>query len=261
VKVAILAKKPFDISQQIALELEERGHSTTIYHTDDLLIDHKFLEYDLVVQKSKQMLFLYAGIYAKVAGISVVPDPERSLEIRDRIRCQALITGAGLRAPFFYFGFPHVLAEKIPSDEYPLVCKRQFGSRGQFVSILDSPETLAGAQNDTMVYLQQYIEGKHFLVCFIDSEIRMYEKKMLQKETSNLQEVPVPDEVVKVVSSWRRVTDLPLGDLDIVQERATGDFWVVDPGSFPNFLNWPGAAAQLAETILMHAAMRQVPLD
>ncbi|MHA1731976.1 MAG: ATP-grasp domain-containing protein [Promethearchaeota archaeon] len=250
-RVGILAKKKKGICVELREEFERRGHTAKVMRNEEISVDQGLLEYDLLVLKSKKLVLLYAGVYASVHGIPVVPDPWVCAEIRNRIRCQYLVEKAGLPAPYFYFGKPEVLARGIPREEFArgLVLKHQYGSGAKSIPVVRSPRDLEGIPPDDVLYLQEFIEGEHYLVDFIEDDVRTFRKKYSPNKISVEGEVETPEVVRETVRSWRAVTEMPVGDLDLVKDD-NGVYWVVDPGSFPSYEGWPDAVPKLVDLFL-----------
>ncbi len=248
-KIAVMTKKRWGFFEKFERILKGKGHTVQALDLSNLVIDQRFLEYDLVVLKSKQLFFLYAGFYAKSHGIPVIPDPEMCQKISNRLEFPFVARKAGISTPNFYVGFPDTLEHQLSEDHFPLVLKRIVGTGSKGVEMVSSMDELTFNDN-RFLYLEEYISGQHLLVFFIDEEIAVFEKEPFVNEHHPVKLLPLDSDIEDTVRRWRKETGLRFGHLDLIRECGTGGLVLVDPGAFPQFLHWKGAPEMVARICL-----------
>lgn len=254
--VAILQKKTTGFLEAFTPLVEARGHAVTYFGLDDLVIDDRFTKFDLVILKSTKLYFVYAGWYAAEHGIRVVPDPEVAHCVSTRICYPFLARRAGIPTPKFYMGFPDALAAQLQPDQFPLVVKGIVGSASKGVHMLHGVADLPRA-GPRFLYLEEYLEGQHLLVYFIQDQIRAFEKEPWVNEHHPVRPVAVTPAVRDAVRRWRAETGLRFGHLDFIRPsgtiaatRETGAVVLIDPGVFPQFTHWAEAPTLLCDLLL-----------
>lgn len=113
------------------------------------------------------------------------------------------------------------------------------GSGNKGVKIIRSHEDLKSNSKE-ILYLEDYINGIHYNVYFIDNEICTLIKPPLAHEHVDMKKIETPDDIRDIIKKWRSFFngDLLFGHLDIVREESSNKLYIVDPGSFPEFTNW-----------------------
>lgn len=248
-KIAVMTKKRWGFFEKFESILKGEGHTVEAIDLSNLVVDDRFLEYDLVVLKSKQLFFLYAGFYAKSHGIPVIPDPEICRKISNRIEFPFIARKARISTPDFYMGFPETLKRQLSEDYFPLVLKGIVGTGSKGVKMVGSMDELSFTGN-RFLYLEEYIQGQHLLVFFIDEEITVFEKEPFVNEHHPVKVLPLDRDIKDTVGRWRNETGLRFGHLDLIRESGTGKMVLVDPGAFPQFLHWKGAPEMIARICL-----------
>jgi hypothetical protein len=92
--------------------------------------------------------------------------------------------------------------------------------------------------NEVYIYLERFIDGLHYIAYFIGDEMFCCEKKPFMHEHNETKEVLLTEDIKQYLINWKEKYNLLFGHLDIVREKSTGDLYVVDPGTFPEFNNW-----------------------
>ena len=248
-RIAVLTKRRTGFSAVLEACAVRQGHEVALFDLANLVVDDALGSFDLVVVKSKQLYFLYAGFHANALGVEVFPDPRVCKQVSIRIERPFLAQRAGIATPRFYFASPRAMRERLAETEFPLVRKRIVGSGSVGVELIASkgllPETA-----DQHLYLEQFVLGRHLLVYFIEDDVRAYEKQPFVSGREPVTPVAVADDLAAAVDRWRRVTGLPFGHLDFVRDERTQALMLVDAGPFPQFRHWPGAAERVSAMIL-----------
>ncbi|MHA1148975.1 MAG: ATP-grasp domain-containing protein [Promethearchaeota archaeon] len=251
-KIGILSKRTIFLTGKIKRYLEKKGHEVEIFTYDNLVLDKNLLKKDFFILKSKKLFFFYAGYFLEAFKIPVIPRTDITSKIKNRIDAYNLIKEAGLLQPFFYYGTLKGLERELKENDFPLVQKPIVGSHSRGVKILRSKEELKGDSED-LIYLQEYVEGVHYNVYFIGDEICPLQKPPLSHEHVPMNLIPLTDDVKEIVLKWKDKYNQLFGHLDIIREKGTNKLFVVDPGSFPVFVNWKlksNPAERICELIL-----------
>jgi len=248
-RIALLTKRRTGLCEVLCAHAERAGHDVTPFDLATLVVDDTLATFDLVVLKSKQLYFLYAGLHARTLGVTVVPDPQTSRAVTTRIEMPLVAARAGIATPRFYFASPHAIRERLPASAFPLVRKRIVGSGSAGVELvaskLELPET-----RDRHLYLEELVRGQHLLVYFIGDDVRVYAKQPFVSGREPVTPVALADDVAAAVHRWRRTTGLAFGHLDFVRDERTQALMLVDAGPFPQFRHWQGAAERVSAIVL-----------
>ena len=248
-RIAVLTKRRTGLSAVLADRAARRGHEVALLDLANLVIDDSLGGYDLVVVKSKQLYFLYAGFHAQALGVDVVPDPKVCQQVCTRIERPFLAQRAGIVTPRFHFASPEAMRDRLTHDDFPLVRKRIVGSGSVGVELVAS-KALLPQTTDQHLYLEEFIRGPHLLAYFIGSDVRVYEKRPFVSGREPVKPLAVADDVAAAIDRWRRVTGLAFGHIDFVRDERTDEPVMVDAGPFPQFRHWPGAPERVSELIL-----------
>ena len=248
-RIALLTKRHTGLCAVLAARAQGAGHEVTSFDLATLVVDDTLAAFDLVVLKSKQLYFLYAGLHAKALGATVVPDPEVSRTVTTRIEMPFIAARAHIATPRFWFASPDAIRERLPASDFPLVRKHIVGSGSTGVELVplksDLPRT-----SDQHLYLEQFVRGQHLLVYFIEDDTRVYEKRPFVSGREPVRRVGVAADVAAAVERWRRTTGLAFGHLDFVRDERTQALMLVDAGPFPQFRHWQGAAERVSRIVL-----------
>ncbi|MFO1312483.1 MAG: ATP-grasp domain-containing protein [Burkholderiales bacterium] len=248
-RIAVLTKRRTGLVEVLAAHARRDGHEIALIGLADLAVDDRLGGYDLVVQKSKQLFFLYAGLHAKALGVRVVPEPETSRQITNRIERPFLAQRADIAVPRFWFGTPEVVRDRLAAEHYPVVRKPIVGSGSTGVQLVDGPSRLP-ATTDRHLYLEECIPGRHLLVYFVGEDVRVFEKRPFVSGREPVHAIDPQDDVAANVTRWRRATGLPFGHLDLVRDDRSGELVLVDAGPFPQFPHWPEAAERVSDLVI-----------
>ncbi|MFO1303952.1 MAG: hypothetical protein U1F54_09485 [Burkholderiales bacterium] len=248
-KIAILTKRRTGLVEVLAACALRDGHEVALIGLADLEVDDRLAGYDLVIQKSKQLFFLYAGLHAKALGVRVVPDPETSRQVTNRIERPFLARRAGIATPRLWFGTPEAVRARLATAEYPVVRKPIVGSGSHGVQLVEGPSELPAASNRHL-YLEACVRGRHLLVYFLGDDLRAFEKRPFVSGREPVQAVEPAGDVAELVRRWRDATGLSFGHLDLVRDERTGGLVMVDAGPFPQFPHWPEAAERVGAMVL-----------
>ena len=236
--IGILSKRIGFLTGKLKNFFENIGHNTMIYTKENLCIDESLLENDFYILKSKHLIpFIYAGFYAESKGIPVIPNSEISRKHKNRLEAYLLIKNAGLIYPQWYYGTPEAIKKNLRQDNFPLILKPLEGSGSKGIKVLQDFSNLEDI-NDKYIYMEQFIEGTHYTVYFIADRICAMEKIPLKNEHSEMTKRELSKEMKEIVLKWKNKYNLLFGHLDVVKEKNTDRYLVVDVGSFPEFTNW-----------------------
>jgi hypothetical protein len=248
-RVAVLTKRRTGFCAVLEAYAASRGHEVALIDLDGLVVDDALGEFDLVVIKSKQLYFLYAGLHAQALGVAVVPDPGICRQVSTRIERPFLVQRAGIASPRFFFATADALRKGLAETEFPLVRKRIVGSGSVGVELIPSMAELPPT-TDRHLYLEQFVRGRHLLVYFIEDDVRVYEKQPFVSGREPVVPMPVDADLAAAVDRWKRATGLAFGHIDFVRDERTEVLMLVDAGPFPQFRHWPGAAERISAMIL-----------
>jgi hypothetical protein len=237
--IGILSKRTKMMAGKIKDYFENEGHNVSILTLENLIINESMLNKDFYIQKSKSLFFLYAGYYLKANNIQVVPDPHISFKQKNRIESHSLLNNVGFLVPNIYLGTPEILRNELNPKDFPLILKPIMGSGSRGVRIIESIEDLKNG-NNTILYLEKYIEGIHFNVYFIDDVICTLVKAPLANEHSDMEKITTPTDIKKLIKTWKNYFNgkVLFGHLDLIREHDSNRLFCVDVGSFPEFSQW-----------------------
>ncbi|TXT61626.1 MAG: Carbamoyl phosphate synthase-like protein [Promethearchaeota archaeon] len=238
-KIGILSKKTKGFGGMMKDYFERQGHQVSIYTQENLVLNNNLFKNDVYVQKSKTLFYLYAGYFLEENGIPVLPSPKITDHHKNRILVHEYLKNADLLFPQYFFGSLNAFRNNIEMLSFPLIKKPLTGSRSFGVTIINTIEDLEPYSNE-MIYLEEYLEGTHYCVYFIKNNICQLEKPPLSSEHADMELVPTDPKVKKIIKKWINSFkgEIMFGHLDMVKETSSNRFYVVDPGSFPEFDNW-----------------------
>ena len=240
-KIGILSKRTGFFTEKLKDYFENKGHNVKVYTKENLCINKTLLENDLYVMKSKdQIPFVYAGYYAEVNGIPVIPNTEISYKHKNRLEAHLLIKNAGLLSPPYYYGTIESLKNNLKDKDFPLILKPINSSGSVGIKIINSINEIDEicAEANEILYLENFINGTHYIVYFIGTEICTLEKVPLENEHSEMTKVDTSEDIKTLIFKWKSKYNLLFGHLDIVKETDSGTLYIVDSGTFPQFVNW-----------------------
>ena len=247
--IAMYTKTEEGFFEDFRSAVEKLGHRVSPINLANLAVDDRIGKYDLVILKSKQLFFIYAGYLAESMGITVIPRPDITHKVSNRIQFPFIARTAGIRTPNFYMGFPETILNTLSETDFPLMLKRIVGSGGRGVELVRSLDEIANT-NRRFLYLEQFISGHHLLCYFIENDIMVFEKEPFKNERFPVKFGSPDRDITDAVRLWRDTTGLHFGHLDLVREDGTGELVLVDPGVFPQFAHWPGAPERIAQICL-----------
>jgi hypothetical protein len=242
--IGILSKRTTMLAGKIKRYYENKGFNVTIYTLKNLAINETLFKNDFYILKSKNLFFLYAGFFLKANNIPVIPNPQVSFKLKNRIQSYFFLEKAGLLTPRFYFGTTETLINQLDSNIFPLILKPIMGSGSNGVKVINSIKELKAEENK-ILYLEDFIKGIHYNVYFIDNCICTLVKPPLSNEHVDMEEVETSKDIRELIKKWRLflAENNLFGHLDIVRDELSKELYVVDPGSFPEFTNWMGSGA------------------
>jgi len=237
-RIGILSKRKNMLTGKIKNYYERMGHDVNIYTTNELCINECLVENDFYILKSKHLFYIYAGYYIESQNIPVIPNTDICFKIKNRIEAHLLLRKAQLLAPDYYMGTIGTLKKELKISDFPLVAKPIMGSSGskgvRFIREFNDLDSI----NEDYIYLERFIDGFHYIVYFIGDEMFCCEKKPFMHEHNETKEVLLTDDIKQYIINWKESYNLLFGHLDMVREKSTGNLYVVDPGTFPEFSNW-----------------------
>ncbi len=236
-KIGILTKKTNGFAGQMKIYFQNIGHQVNLYTMQNLCINETLMQNDFYVLKSKGLFFLYAAHYLEINGVLVVPNADITYKHKNRLESHNLLEKSGLLFPAHFFGYKNVLLAHLSEDDFPLVIKPITGSGSRGVKLLNSLKDLK-SEPDKILYVEKFIQGKHYIAYFIGDEECLVEKLPLTHEHTPAKVVPLTKELKNIILHWKQHYDLLFGHLDLVIEEKTNKVYIVDTGSFPEFSNW-----------------------
>lgn len=240
VRIGILSKRTNTFAGRMKDYLETLGHNVKIYTLNNLCINKALLEeQDYFILKSKKLIYLNAGFFIKANNIPIFPDPELTFKHKNRIQAHYLLKQAGLESPDFFIGSKNALKNHIDNIDLPLVSKSFMDSGSLDVSFINKNSNLSSL-GEHIVYFERKVKGKHYIIYFIENDISVSEKPPLSTEHAEMKQITPTKSMIKIVEKWRKTHDVPFGHLDVIQEDSSEKIVVVDPGNFPEFVNWKG---------------------
>ena len=253
-KIGILSKRTGFFTEKLKESFENKGHNVKVYTKENLCINKTLLENDLYVMKSKdQIPFVYAGYYAEANGIPVIPNTEISYKHKNRLEAHLLIKNVGsLLSPPYYYGTIESLKNNLKDKDFPLILKPTTSSGSVGIKVINSINEI-DAESNEILYLEKFINGTHYIVYFIGNEICTLEKVPLENEHSEMTKIDTSEDIKALIFKWKSKYNLLFGHLDIVKEIYSGKLYIVDSGTFPQFVNWKcegDPASKIANLIL-----------
>ncbi|MFX0002158.1 MAG: RimK family alpha-L-glutamate ligase [Promethearchaeota archaeon] len=238
-KIGILSKRTRLFTGKMSQYLESEGHFVKIYNQKDLIINETLFDNDFYILKSKSLFFIYAGHFLEANNIPVIPDPNISYMQKNRVNSHFLMKKVGLLRPDIFLGTSSTIKKQLKTKDFPLILKPIIGSGSKGVKIIKSKKDI-NTENNSIVYLENFIAGTHYNVYFIENNICVLIKPPLSHEHVPMEKIDTPNDIKAVIIRWREYfnQNVLFGHFDIVREKKSGKLYVVDVGSFPEFTNW-----------------------
>lgn len=191
---------------------------------------------------------------AGAAGGTTVNDYRGIRLARDKAVAASLARAAGLPFPRTYFAARSQLLHQLTPDRYPLVVKPNNGSSCEKIFRIDSPAQLAelDLDDDGFLLVQPYLQNPgHDIKLYNTGEdvFAAVRKSPLHAGAEVVEQlVPVTSELRELTLRVGRVFGLDIYGIDVVQ-TPDGPM-ILDVNDFPSFGRIPGAAEQIARTVL-----------
>jgi hypothetical protein len=134
-------------------------------------------------------------------------------------------------------GYSNTLKHQLQPSYFPLISKPIFGSGSKGVRVYETIKDF-NSNNEEPIYLEDYIEGTHYIAYFIEDNFCICEKQPLTDEHSDMILLKTDREIENYLRKWKQEYNLLFGHLDLVRENKTNKLYVVDAGTFPEFSNW-----------------------
>jgi hypothetical protein len=237
----------------IARALESKGVSTVVYmDVRDVPAD----PLQLVVLGPKDQTSLDWALKRQANGTAVVPKPQLTAHVVDRVSCRALLHAAGIRTPDAVFGAAGTVARKIAQAgiKPPFVIKHRH-EHGRGVVIADSlanAEEHLRSMDQVEVVVEEQMPGLHQTAYILGEQIVMFNRPPFSPAEGEADRVnDVPTDIRKAILSLRKQTGLLFGKLDLIR-AADGSWAMVDAGVFPRFARIPEAPATIGGLIDNH---------
>lgn len=184
---------------------------------------------------------------------------------RDKAVAIGLARRHNLPVPVTWFAPRIEQFEQLPSSTFPLIIKPTNGSSNECIHLAEStrdiaPLAAAYADGEHRFWLaQHYVSNPGVdlkLYCTgegVYAELRS--SPLMESPTAPDRLVPVPTELITLISRVGHIFDLDIFGLDMVQGP---EGWVlVDVNDFPSFRLVPDAAGKVASSILRLATARR----
>ena len=238
-KIGILTKRKNGFTGKIKDYLQKHGHTVELLLEDNLMIDNTLLNNDFYILKSKQLIYLYAAYFLVANNIIVIPDVPISHIYKDRVDSYLALHKNAFLTPRVYIGTANTFKTQLKKEMYPFIMKPIMGSGSKGVRIINSINDL-NLNSDEILYLEEYIEGIHYLVYFIEDNLCICEKKPLANEHEKVKIIANDEEIKKLAFKWKNTAHVMFGHVDMVRQSSTNNLYIVDVGTFPEFSNWKG---------------------
>lgn len=236
-RIGILSKREGNFTGKLRLYLQSKGHEVRIYTLKNLNINQELLDNDFFILKSKQLFFLYAGYFIESNNIPIYPSTEIAFKHKNRIEAYFLIKKTGMLGPNVYLGTKEILTRNLSYNSGSYIQKPIMSSGSKGVKVITKSDDIE-AEIGEIVYLEDYINGIHYLTYFIDNDVLVFEKKPLADEHAPVKEIELTDELKSLVIKWKNKNELLFGHLDLVKEKSSNNNYIVDIGCFPEFTHW-----------------------
>jgi len=236
-KIGILSKRTGNFAGKMKSYFESNEHQVSIFTATNLCINDSLMENDFYILKSKHMLYLYAGYFLEANKIPVIPNTIISYIHKDRVESNFAMKKAGLLVPSTYMGCINTLNNQLQDSYFPLISKPIHGSGSRGVRVYNTIEEFTPEYQEYL-YLEKYIEGKHYIAYFIEDNFCICEKQPLANEHGETILIESDKEIEESLRKWKQKYNLLFGHLDLVREFKTNRLYVVDGGTFPEFSNW-----------------------
>ncbi|MFX0023137.1 MAG: RimK family alpha-L-glutamate ligase [Candidatus Hermodarchaeota archaeon] len=248
--IGILSKRKTMLAGNLKDCLEKKGNNVSIYTLENLVINKSLLNHDFYILKSKSLFFLYAGFFLEANNKIVIPNPQTSFMLKNRIQSHFLMKKVSFFTPDIYLGTIDTFRNQLDEGDFPFILKPIMGSGSKGVKLIKNFDDLK-SQNNGIIYMEKFIRGTHYNVYFIGNEICTLIKPPLSNEHVDMRKVNTPLDIKDLLRRWIKYFDgeLLFGHLDIVKEESTNNLYVVDPGSFPEFVHTPKCEIEPTERI------------
>ncbi|WTW98286.1 hypothetical protein OG216_35310 [Streptomycetaceae bacterium NBC_01309] len=202
---------------------------------------------------------------AAAAGITTINDARAVRAVRDKTIAAAVARRHALPCPETGFAAtPEVLA-RLGAERFPLVVKPVGGNSGRAVRLVHCARELAVAQEalrgEGFLLVQPYVvnSGVDYKVYSLGGEIHatVRASPLHPERAVRQREVPLPDDLARVVARVGEAYGLDLFGVDVVEGPA--GWTVVDVNDFPSFRAVPDAVTRVAKTVLRLAAGPVIP--
>ena len=261
--ILLLSGREHGAHEMLRAGLQARGHTVTVTDLANLSIDRSTLKNDLLILGKPHLFFTYAGQYARSSGVQVIPDPELAQKLSMRTEFFRIARKNDIRAPNFYMGHTETIMSEFCRFDFPLVHKELAFPHGS--TLVSSPENLA-MEEHRFLYLEEFVEGSHFLVYFINKgdstglpdssssdlkgeDIRVFEKKPFSTEGDQVDPVSPDEDVCALVHMWRKATKMNFGALEIIRDRGTNELCLINAVPFPEFTHWIEGLGRIMDLI------------
>ncbi|MFX0012191.1 MAG: ATP-grasp domain-containing protein [Candidatus Hermodarchaeota archaeon] len=238
-KIGILTKRKEGFTGKIKDYLQKQGHKVELLLEDNLMIDNTLLNNDFYILKSKKLIYLYAAYFLVTNNIIVIPDVHISHVYKNRVESYLALHKNAFLTPKVYIGTANTFKAQLKKEMYPLILKPIMSSGSKGVRIINSINDL-NLNSDEILYLEEYIDGTHYLVYFIEDKLCICEKKPLVNEHEKVKIISNDGEIKNLVFKWKNSSHVMFGHVDMVRESSTNNLYIVDVGTFPEFSNWKG---------------------
>lgn len=202
---------------------------------------------------------------AAAAGVTTINDARAVRTVRDKAVAAAVARACALPFPETTFAATADALAQLDPGRFPLVVKPVGGNSGRAVHLVRSARELPAAQaalrDEGFLLIQPYIDnpGVDLKVYSLGGEIHatIRTSPLHPERTVRQHEVPLPDEVGRIVARVGESYGLDLFGVDIVE--GPEGWTVVDVNDFPSFRAVPDPVARVARTVLRLAAAPGVP--
>jgi hypothetical protein len=209
-------------------------------------------EFDAVVVGPKDSSWIERAKLWYSIGKHVAPNPYVVEALRNRMVMRELLRASGFGVPPARAGtaLDFQRAQRLSPDAYPVIVKglRDHGNPVVIVHCNDDfRRRLDTFEAAAELHVESVVSGSHGTAYFIGAHIEMFERQSFFGEETEVK-VGVPNGLRARIAQLRALSGLNFGKVDIVLNEGEQPV-AVDLGTFPKFLNVPGAASSIAQTL------------
>jgi RimK family alpha-L-glutamate ligase len=208
------------------------------------------------------------------AGVTMANDYENIIAADSKVRTFERLAGAGVAIPKTHvYHQGENLEDALATFDYPLVIKRDIGSRGDGVFLVQNQEeatakiSALAAEGETHMVLQQFIRcnaSQRTLRCMVVNDTLVAVKELAAAEGAFLTNggaktlIEQPDDTIQALAlKAAKALNLPITGVDIITDER-GKHYVLESNDSPMISSWVDEHKIAADRIAAQAFMGKV---